>query len=294
MRKYSIEQYEDKIGDFLDILLDGIDIDVDYEFQEGASNYPEIENPDIVVKFSGPEADLLLENKAELLLALEHLTMEMLRLPHEDHSLIVFDANDYRLLRIEELRLSATTACDRVKQTQQPFFFSPMTSRERRIIHMTLRPETEVRSESVGTGSGRQVVIIPAGMPTPAGPPPSRERRGGGGGGGRGGDRRGPRRDGDRGPRRDGDRGPRPGGGGFGDRGPRPGGGFGGDRGPRPAGGGDSRGPRPGGDRGPRPGGGGGYGGDRGPRPGGGSGGSGGGGGYRGPRRDGPPRGGNY
>jgi len=47
-----------------------------------------------------------LPNRAELLLALEHVTMEMLRMPSEDHSRISFDANDYRLLRIEELRLS--------------------------------------------------------------------------------------------------------------------------------------------------------------------------------------------
>jgi spoIIIJ-associated protein len=243
-RKYPIEQFEDKIGDFLDVLLDAIDIDVDYEFVEGASNYPEIENPDIVVKFSGPEADLLLQNKAELLLALEHLTMEMLRLPHEDHSLIVFDAEDYRLLRIEELRLSAQTASEKVKQTGQPFFFSPMSSRERRIVHMTLRGETEVRSESVGVGGGRQVVVIPAGMATPAAPAGApRDRRGGGGrpggrpGGGGGGRDRGPRRDG----------------GGFGGNrrgGGRPGGG-------RPGGGGGRPGGRPGGGR---PGGGGGRG----------------------------------
>ena len=185
-RKYPIEQFEDKIGDFLDLMLDGIDIDIDYEFREGASTYPDIENPDIVVTFSGPEADLLLQNKAELLLALEHLTMEMLRLPHEDHSLIVFDANDYRLLRIEELRLAAQTACAKVKESLQPFFFPPMTSRERRIIHMTMRPETEIRSESVGVGGGRQVVFVPAGMATPVPPvAPSRDRRGPGGGGGR-------------------------------------------------------------------------------------------------------------
>ena len=60
-----------------------------------------------MVKFTGPDVDLLLSNRAELLLALEHVTMEMLRMPSEDHSRISFDANDYRLLRIEELRLSA-------------------------------------------------------------------------------------------------------------------------------------------------------------------------------------------
>ena len=51
--------------------------------------------------------------------------MEMLRMPTEDHSRISFDANDYRLLRIEELRLSAVAAADRVKRTGEHFRFNP-------------------------------------------------------------------------------------------------------------------------------------------------------------------------
>src|ERR1017187_10124045 len=73
----------------------------------------DVETPDMALKFSGPDVDLLLSNRAELLLALEHITMEMLRMPSEHHSRISFDANDYRLLRIEELRLSAVTAAEK-------------------------------------------------------------------------------------------------------------------------------------------------------------------------------------
>ncbi len=166
----------------------------------------DFETPDVLVKFKGPDVDLLLSNRAELLLALEHVTMEALRMPSEDHSRISFDANDYRLLRIEELRMSAAAAADKVKRTGTPFRFNPMNSRERRVIHLALRGETTLRSESLGTGPQRQVVVYPAGMaslpePPPDLRPPSR-------GSAFGGDR-GPRRDGDRGPRRDGDRGPR-------------------------------------------------------------------------------------
>src|SRR4051794_41306217 len=89
----------------------------------------------MVVKFSGPDVDLLLSNRAELLLALEQVTMEALRMPSEDHSRISFDANDYRMLRIEELRLSASAAAERVKKTGAPFFFNPMNSRERRGVY---------------------------------------------------------------------------------------------------------------------------------------------------------------
>jgi spoIIIJ-associated protein len=116
--------------------------------------------------------------------------MEMLRMPSEDHSKLSFDANDYRLLRIEELRLSALTAAEKVKRTGQPFRFNPMNSRERRVIHLALRSETEVRSESQGFGPTRQVIVYPAGMASLPDPPRMEARsdgpprRGGGGGGG--------------------------------------------------------------------------------------------------------------
>src|SRR5919201_2660018 len=148
---------------FLRATLRNAGIHLNYEIQDVESSDEDFETPDVVVKFSGPDVDLLLSNRAELLLALEHVTMEMLRMPSEDHSRVSFDANDYRLLRIEELRLSAQTAAEKVKRTGQPFRFNPMNSRERRVIHLALRNETEVRSESAGVGPQRQVVIYPAG-----------------------------------------------------------------------------------------------------------------------------------
>jgi spoIIIJ-associated protein len=108
------------------------------------------------------------------LLALEQLTMEALGMHPDEHSRVCFDANDYRVLRIEELRMSALAAAERVKKTHAPFHFSPMNSRERRILHLALRGETEVRSESVGMGPIRQVVVVPHDLktlPEPIRPP---------------------------------------------------------------------------------------------------------------------------
>jgi spoIIIJ-associated protein len=216
-KRYRLDVAGQKIDEFLDNLLDLADLDLDFTISEDETLYEDFENPDLVVRFSGPDVEMLLENKAELLLALEHLTMEMLRMPSEDHSRVCFDANDYRVMRIEELRLSAMTAAERVKKTGIPFQFSPMNSRERRIIHLALRNESTIRSESVGMGPFRQVCIVPADMKTPPparpmrpgpprgdrGPRPGgggRDRRGGPGGNGNRGnrfgrDRRGPRRD---------------------------------------------------------------------------------------------------
>ena len=54
----------------------------------------------------------------------------------------------------------------RQENARMPFHFSPMNSRERRILHLALRDQTEVRSESVGMGPIRQVVVVPADMKT--------------------------------------------------------------------------------------------------------------------------------
>jgi spoIIIJ-associated protein len=62
------------------------------------------------------------------------------------------------------------TAAEKVKRTGVPFRFNPMNSRERRVIHIALRHETAVRSESFGWGPTRQVVVYPAGMASLAGP----------------------------------------------------------------------------------------------------------------------------
>lgn len=204
--KYSISEVGPDIEDFLDAVVDLAGFDLDFEVAEGPHAHPDLEDPEVVVKFSGDDVELLLANRAELLLALEQITMEVLGIPPEDHSLLCFDANDYRLLRVEELRLSAAAAAERVKQSGKPFHFSPMTSRERRIIHLSLRQETEVKSLSTGTGPLRQVVVMPFSMeqvPEPIRPPAPRPdfvaRNAGDRGHGRGGDRRGgPGRGGDR------------------------------------------------------------------------------------------------
>lgn len=174
-KKYTATSIGSRIDNFLRPLLKNAGFKLEYEFGEGQSANPDFENPELVVKFSGPDTDLLLANKAELLLALEQVTMEALRMPSEDHSRLSFDAHDYRMLRIEELRLSAMAAAEKVKSTGMPFKFNPMNSRERRVIHLALRSETDLRSESTGFGGYRQVVIYPAGMASlPDSPPPPR------------------------------------------------------------------------------------------------------------------------
>jgi spoIIIJ-associated protein len=131
------------------------------------------ERPEILVEFAGPDSTLLLERGGELLRAIELLAIEMLRLPGNEHEKICFDCMNQRKLRLEELRMAASVAADRVRQTGAPYEFAPMSSRERRIVHLALRDQTDLRTESQGEGGRRCLVVYPKDY-KPAGRPARR------------------------------------------------------------------------------------------------------------------------
>jgi spoIIIJ-associated protein len=120
------------------------------------------ERPEILVEFAGPDSPLLLERGAELLRALELLALEMLGLAGNEHEKICFDCKNHRAMRLEELRMGATVAAEKVRTTGVPYRFAPMSSRERRILHLALRDHTDLRTESEGMGLRRYVVLYPA------------------------------------------------------------------------------------------------------------------------------------
>lgn len=137
----------------------------------------EWERPQILVEFSGPDGTLLLDRGAELLRSMETLAQESLRLHVDEHDRISFDCQGYRAARLEELKSAAQVAAEKVRKTGVPYQFAPMSSRERRIIHLALRAESDLRTESDGAGPARSVVVFPKDFKGSAPPVPMRRSR---------------------------------------------------------------------------------------------------------------------
>ena len=53
--------------------------------------------------------------------------------------LVSFDADNFKALRAQELRMTAETAAEKVLRSGVPYAFPPMNSRERRLLHMAFR-----------------------------------------------------------------------------------------------------------------------------------------------------------
>jgi spoIIIJ-associated protein len=152
-----------KIGEFLQSVVTNGGLRLKYRItvDPPLAEERDWEQPEIVVDISGPDSTLLLERGGELLRALELLAIEMLRLPSDEHEKICFDCMNQRSMRLEELRIAARVAAERVRKTGMPYEFAPMSSRERRIVHLALRDQGDLHTESQGDGPRRCLVVYP-------------------------------------------------------------------------------------------------------------------------------------
>ena len=116
---------------------------------------------EILVELAGPDSSLVLERGGELLRALETIAHESLNLHTEEHEKVAFDCRGYRAARQQELKLAAQVAAERVLRTGVPYSFAPMSSRERRLVHLAFRDHESLTTQSEGEGGRRYVVLYP-------------------------------------------------------------------------------------------------------------------------------------
>lgn len=132
-------------------------IAVDPPVDQGA----EWDQPAILVDFSGPDCGLLVARGGELLHALELVTVEAVGDMLDEHERISFDAMGFCQARTDELVMSAKVAAEKVRHSGAPYAFAPMSSRERRVVHLALRDVEDLRTESEGEGPARHLVVYP-------------------------------------------------------------------------------------------------------------------------------------
>lgn len=138
----------------------GFELRVNVRVPEPTSGAQEGE-AEVFADLDGKDKEILMARSGEVLKALEHVAFRALNLEPAFHEKIHIDCGGFRALRFEELRMTARVAAERVQASKQPFQLNPMSSRERRIVHLALKGMPGVRTESIGAGEERQVVIHP-------------------------------------------------------------------------------------------------------------------------------------
>ena len=114
----------------------------------------------LLVSIYTPEnARFLIGKDGQNLKSLEHVIRAMFIKKMNDLASIVLDVNDYKKSRSSYIVDIARQAVMRVRSTQKAEALLPMSSYERRIVHMELASYPDIATESIGTDPQRRIVI---------------------------------------------------------------------------------------------------------------------------------------
>jgi len=103
----------------------------------------------------------LIGRKGERLSALQHLVNLMLSKEMGTWTRVLVDVEDYRGRRERQLRELADRAAARVVETGKMLQLEPMPALERRWVHIALRDNPDVVTQSIGEEPNRRIVVLP-------------------------------------------------------------------------------------------------------------------------------------
>jgi spoIIIJ-associated protein len=116
----------------------------------------------IVVTCSGPDVGLLIGRHGQTIDAIQYLLNVIAYRAYGDEKKdVVVDAAGYRARRQATLETLADEIAERVRNTGEPEELEPMTSVERKVVHLRLKDAAGVATSSEGTEPNRYVVVLP-------------------------------------------------------------------------------------------------------------------------------------
>ncbi len=115
----------------------------------------------ILVDVSGKDLSVLIGKRSETLNALQYIARLIVSKELGENVTVVIDVEGYRTRRERQLRQLAHRMAEQAVKTGRKQTLEPMPPNERRIIHMELREDEHVSTESFGEEPHRKVTIIP-------------------------------------------------------------------------------------------------------------------------------------
>lgn len=140
-------------------LIEGLLGQLGVKFDSVEAKTDELTNRTVFV-IKSPDSGLLIGERGETFQALSHVIKRMATKGTEEMSpSFAIDVNDYQSSMVEKLKLKAGMLANRARDLKSNIEMEPMSSYERLVIHGALTDEPNVKTESIGEGRDRRVVI---------------------------------------------------------------------------------------------------------------------------------------
>ncbi|MFW5788279.1 MAG: RNA-binding cell elongation regulator Jag/EloR [Halanaerobiales bacterium] len=144
-----------KIGkEFLEEVFSNTNLDVEINIIEDKTN-----SEQVVYNLNSPDLGIVIGHRGETLDALQYLTSLVVNKNIDNYFRVLLDAEGYRDRRKQTLIRLAKKLARKCLKKGRKVVLEPMPPHERRIIHMTLKDDSRVKSYSEGEEPFRKVMI---------------------------------------------------------------------------------------------------------------------------------------
>ncbi|CAB5120694.1 RNA-binding protein Jag [Olavius algarvensis associated proteobacterium Delta 3] len=128
---------------------------------EGTRIAVETDDERILFNVSGGNAAVLIGKRGQTLEAIQYLVDKVVNRQHEYRLRIQIDVEDYMKTRRANLRDLAERLAEKSKRTGKPVTLGQMNAHDRRVVHLALKNDRGVRTQSRGDGFYRKLIIFP-------------------------------------------------------------------------------------------------------------------------------------
>ncbi len=115
----------------------------------------------LTLHIEGGNAGILIGRKGQTLDAMQFLTDKIINRKSDARVRVRVDIEGYMETRKANLKQLAYKMADKAKKTGRPATINQMSAQDRRIVHLALKDDNQVRTQSMGDGYYRRLVIFP-------------------------------------------------------------------------------------------------------------------------------------
>ena len=133
----------------------------------------EISENRIVMNVVGESSGLLIGKKGKTLDAIQYILSKMVSKQLGKRAYVVVDSENYRGRRKKSLAEMALRLGEKAKKVGKPITISPMNAHDRRVVHLALQSDKQLKTRSKGDGLLKRIVILPQRLNRGRGPKPS-------------------------------------------------------------------------------------------------------------------------
>jgi spoIIIJ-associated protein len=137
----------------LQTVIDGI--------SSGASANVTQKRDRLLFSISGGDSGVLIGKRGQTLEAIQYLLEKMINKKSTNRVRVLVDVEGYLEKRKDNLQMMASRMAEKAKRTNKPVTIGQMNAHDRRIVHIHLKDENGIRTQSIGEGYYRKLMVFP-------------------------------------------------------------------------------------------------------------------------------------